>query len=517
MAFPIPGGLARYRRLFGMSCHGHESEQAKERQEVFHGTSCGRQVRRYFRVSRCGQAVQVLALQIANAAGNDKSECDGLWTATAQFPATSSHRVGKRSRLENRVSTPIFAGPPALAFRVFNPLQKRGNRVKNQADVETGQRMTETRTSTERADGVHVSIGIIAWNEERNIGRTLESLFQQSLFQRLSSRNLRCEILCLANGCTDRTREIATRIFEAQSQAHSFRRAFVCRVLDIRERGKNNTWNQFVHSHSAPEAQLLILMDADILIDGPNTLANMAATLEEQVSACVATDRPCKKIVSKRKRSFMERLSLMASQMTQAGEAQLCGQLYCIRSEVARRIYLPKDLAACEDGFIKAIVCTDFLTTQLVPGRILLACEASHTFEAYTSIRAILKNQKRQMIGQAIVHILVDDYLKTLSLSERLDLARTLQEKDKTDPFWLKRLIGEHLRRTRFFWRLIPGIAGLRFKRLARLRGVRRVACVPAALAGFLVSMVSCFRARTFLMEGQTQYWPHAKSSGADS
>jgi hypothetical protein len=389
--------------------------------------------------------------------------------------------------------------------------------VKHQADVETGHRMTETTTSTEGAAGVHVSIGIIAWNEERNIGRTLESLFQQSLFERLASRGLRCEILCLANGCTDRTWEIATKIFEGQSRTHSFRTAFTCRALDIKERGKNNAWNLFVHNLSAPEARHLILMDADILIDGPNTLTNMVATLEEKAGACVATDTPRKHIVSKPERTFMERLSLLASQMTQAGEGQLCGQLYCIRSEVARRIYLPKDLAACEDGFIKAIVCTDFLTTSLVPSRILPAAEASHTFEAYTSIRAILKNQKRQMIGQAIVHILVDDYLKTLSVSERINLARTLQEKDKTDPFWLKRLIGEHLRQTRFFWRLIPGITGLRFQRLARLRGAKRIACIPAALAGFLVSMVSCFMARTFLMEGQTRYWPHAKSPGGSS
>ena len=48
--------------------------------------------------------------------------------------------------------------------------------------------------------------------------------------------------------------------------------------------------------------------------------------------------------------------------MTGSASAQLCGQLYCIRAEVARNIYLPKDLCACDDGFIKALVCTDFLT-----------------------------------------------------------------------------------------------------------------------------------------------------------
>ncbi|MDB6108591.1 MAG: hypothetical protein JWR69_341 [Pedosphaera sp.] len=377
--------------------------------------------------------------------------------------------------------------------------------------------MSGLTTSTKRAGGTHISIGIIAWNEERNIQHTLESLFQQSLFEILSGRDLRCEILCLANGCTDQTREIAAAVLAEQSEHHPFRQAFVCRALDIREQGKNNAWNLFVHNFSAPEARHLVLMDADIVINHPRTLANMVATLEENPAACVATDQPCKHIAAKSDVSLMERFSLLASQLTQAGEGQLCGQLYCIRAEVARRIYLPKDLAACEDGFIKAIVCTSFLTTESVPSRILRAPEASHTFEAYTSIRAILKNQKRQMIGQAIVHILVDDYLTTLSRAERFDLARTLREKDTNDPFWLKRLIGEHLRRTRFFWRLIPGFASLRFKRLARLRGWNKIICFPAAFAGLLVAMVSCFRARGFLEQGQTQYWPHAKSSGANS
>jgi glycosyltransferase involved in cell wall biosynthesis len=376
--------------------------------------------------------------------------------------------------------------------------------------------MSGSTTSIKRAGSAQISVGIIAWNEERNIQRTLDSLFRQSLFKVLSGRELRCEILCLANGCTDRTRELAAAAFRTQSETHPFRHAFTCHTLDIRERGKNNSWNLFVHQFSAPEARQLILMDADILIDHPGTLANMVATLEENPAACVATDRPDKHIAAKGSKSLMERFSLLASQVTVAGEGQLCGQLYCIRSEVARRIYLPKDLAACEDGFIKAIVCTNFLTAETTPGRILQARDASHTFEAYTSIKAILKNQKRQMIGQAIVHILVDDYLRTLSLSERLDLARTLREKDTSDPFWLKRLIGEHLRRTRFFWRLIPGLAGLRFKRLARLRGRKRIICLPAAVAGFFVSMVSCFRARVFLERGQTQYWPHAKASGAN-
>ena len=82
--------------------------------------------------------------------------------------------------------------------------------------------------------------------------------------------------------------------------------------------------------------------------------------------------------------------------MTQASAAQVTGQLYCIRAAAARNIYLPRDLAACEDGFIKTLISADFLTRPASPARIMQADDASHVFEAYSSIGDILKNQKRR-------------------------------------------------------------------------------------------------------------------------
>src|SRR5205085_7059284 len=64
----------------------------------------------------------------------------------------------------------------------------------------------------------YVSIGIIAWNEEQGIGAMLESVFQQTLFAELARRGRRCEILCVTNGCTDRTPEVVAEIFARQSR-----------------------------------------------------------------------------------------------------------------------------------------------------------------------------------------------------------------------------------------------------------------------------------------------------------
>src|ERR1700693_4491213 len=71
-----------------------------------------------------------------------------------------------------------------------------------------------------------ISIAVRAWNEEAVIRRTLESLFEQSLFEELSLRGESCEVLCIPHGCTDRTADIAAAVFAEQEKAHPFADAF---------------------------------------------------------------------------------------------------------------------------------------------------------------------------------------------------------------------------------------------------------------------------------------------------
>jgi glycosyltransferase involved in cell wall biosynthesis len=376
--------------------------------------------------------------------------------------------------------------------------------------------MQSSTVTENRIDSATVAIGIVAWNEEVGIAATLQSLFEQSLFADLARRGWRCEIYCLANGCTDRTASVAKSIFDTQMREHPQRDAFRAHVVELSERGKINAWNQFVHSLSPGKAQFLFLMDSDILIHRAETLSAMLRALESDPQAHIAVDRPCKDLFFKSRRSLWDRLSLAASRLTASADAQLCGQLYCIRAGIARNIYLPKDLAACEDGFIKTLVCTDFLTRPAAPQRIRVAEDAAHTFEAYASPSAIVKNQKRQIIGQTIVHILVDGYLKGRPLSERSRLAETLQEKDRNDPAWLKRLIHEHLQQTRFWWRLYPGMGCQGFKRLKRLKLRERLFCFPAAIAGSSLSLVSGLLAFGSLKAGCTNYWPQAQRQGLE-
>ena len=357
-----------------------------------------------------------------------------------------------------------------------------------------------------------IAIGIIAWNEEAAISAMLESLFAQTLFAELAAKGICCEIICVANGCTDHTAAVAAEIFEKHSQTHPCKQAFTARVAEVQKRGKINAWNLFVHELSAREAQFLFLADGDIILNEPQTLWSMYRALEENSTAIVSTDTPIKDIALKSRRSVTERISVAASRMTQSATAQLTGQLYCIKASVARNIYLPADLAACEDGFIKALTCTYFLTHEVRPRHIVVAPSASHIFEAYVSLKDILNNQKRQMIGQTIVHLLVDRDLKQLPLEQKLNLAETLRAREAADPNWLKLLIAEHMRRTRHCWQLFPNLVSSRFQRLRGLRGMKRFTHLPVAFAGLAVSLLAARRAYRALCTGYIDYWPDTQS-----
>ncbi len=354
---------------------------------------------------------------------------------------------------------------------------------------------------------VVLSVGIMAWNEEASVGAMLNSLFTQSVFAQLAARGERCEIICLANGCTDRTVEIARELFVRMERDHPARDGFSARVADIPAPGRNHAWNLFVHELSAPESRFICLMDADIIFDQPDTVRLVLAELEKNPRLGGASDSPIKNIAGNARPSLRERLSLATSDMTGTIAGRLNGMLYCLRSEIARNIYLPRDLGATDDGFFKTIVCTDFLCAPLDPKKVISVREATHLYEPYLSFTDVLNNQKRQMIGQTTLQVIFA-HLKALPESDRAHLAATMRSHEANDPDWLKKLISAHVAREKYFWRLFPDLLVFRWRRLARLRGWDRVTHLPAACAGFIMTLLASWQAARFLRRGIAPFWP---------
>lgn len=354
---------------------------------------------------------------------------------------------------------------------------------------------------------ITLSIGVSAWNEEASVGPMLASLLGQTIFARLAARGEGSEIVCLANGCTDRTVAVAGEVFSRMEREPTACRGLSARVSDIPEAGKNIAWNKFVHELAAPETRYLCFMDADIILDQPDTLELVVGELERNPHRLCASDFPRKDIACKAHPSLRERLSLAGSDMTDSTEGRLNGMLYCIRAGVARNLYLPRAINAIDDGFLKAAICTDFFRAPVDPSRVVSVRGATHLYQPYVELGDFLNNQKRQMIGQTTVHVAIE-YLKTLPEAELANLGETLRLNDARDPSWLTRRVAAHVARTRFFWRLFPGILAFRWRRLGQLRGIRRLTHFPAAAVGFAATLVACWRASRSFRRGEQAYWP---------
>jgi glycosyltransferase involved in cell wall biosynthesis len=377
--------------------------------------------------------------------------------------------------------------------------------------------MNNTHSDIAGAVAPLVSLGVFAWNEQETIARVLDGLLTQTLPRELEKRHARLELRVLVNGSTDATFQVATDFLREAVPKHPAAAVLDCRVVNLPARGKLNAWNRFVHELSHPEATYLCLLDADIHLHEPQTIWRLIQALQENPEAHVATDLPRKHFEFWQRRSLADRLSLAQAGVTRSAAAQLCGQLYCARARIARGCWMPRDLPACEDGFLKLFFCTNGFTTTPRPDRLLLVPGAEHTFEAYTGLTAVIRNQKRQVIGQTVVHLLADRLIPALPPGDRSDLAHALCRKDRDAPDWLKRAIADHVHRARHFWRLYPGLLGHRWHVARSLPWRRRWAAVPALAAATLLQLAGAWLAFRSLRAGTTNYWPAADRSSANA
>ena len=345
---------------------------------------------------------------------------------------------------------------------------------------------------------VVLSIGIVAGNEEDSIRATLESLFRQSVFERLCVRHQQCEVIVVTHACADRTIEIARRIFDKVEREHDWSDAFTARVIDIPEPGRANAWNRFVHEFSAVEARFIVSMDPRISFPHRESVYNLMAALERRPQVPASTGRPCKSLLFKERRTLRERLSLGASAIGGSEDGRICGQLYCLRATVARNLFLPREVGGAEHRFIREMVCTEFLTREADSRRVVLAPDAAHICDTSVQPRDVLDREKQHLIGEAAVHVLIE-YLKTLRWQEQVNLAETLRRHESGDPDWLRKLLAAHLRRRRFFWQISPGSLSFRFSRLWRMPGLRKLTLAPAALVSWGVKLIACARASAAL------------------
>jgi glycosyltransferase involved in cell wall biosynthesis len=332
----------------------------------------------------------------------------------------------------------------------------------------------------------NISIGILAYNEAHKIAKTLASLRQQSIFY-LNQDQYRAEVVIVPNGCTDDTATIGDRIF-AQPEWQDIQELTHCRVCPIPEAGKSNAWNRYIHEFAAPATNYFVLMDADIVFGEPETIEYLVQQLVNEAKAWVSIDQPIKHVRLRDKKGPIESMSAQVSSEDVSEGKGITGQLYCARAHKLRQIWMPQGLAV-EDGFLRAMILTDRFTGPEDFDRIVFTPGASHVYEAYTGIRALLRHEKRIMIGTIVNQFIFDYFWATCS--RQLDAGTLVRRQNDRDPQWILTLIQDG-KQAKGWWLLHSSHT---FRRFSELRNrpstwetIQRLPIVVvASLADWLV------------------------------
>ncbi|NEZ54414.1 glycosyltransferase family A protein [Adonisia turfae] len=286
---------------------------------------------------------------------------------------------------------------------------------------------------------LNISIGILAYNEANLINETLQSLSNQSIFKD-SELDWDIEVIVVPNGCTDNTQEVAQTALEKLILSETIKKQFSWKICELSLAGKARAWNAYVHEFSNSVANYLILMDADIKFIEETALRNLILALETNFDAHISTDKPVKDVLLKSNRNLIEHLSALASGVSGAAddEVWICGQLYCARAPMLRRITIPLGVEM-DDGYLWEMIVTDMLTTSRNFKRVVRAKDASHIFQAYTDLKKLLSHEKWLIISDT-VNSFVFDYLKSSNfIGEELSLK--IQRNNEFNPDWVEDLV----------------------------------------------------------------------------
>ncbi|MCC6694564.1 MAG: glycosyltransferase family 2 protein [Candidatus Hydrogenedentes bacterium] len=309
---------------------------------------------------------------------------------------------------------------------------------------------------------MNVCIGILAHNEASVIANTIRHLAAQSLIASPQPADYCVEVICVPNGCTDDTAEIARQEC-ARAEAVPRNRSVSFSVEEVDEPGKCNAWNRFIHEFADPKTDYFILMDADTQCGQPDTLERLLLSLVADPFAYATVDTPLKDFSQKTQKTPLEWFSTQVS--SAAFQGHLAGSLYCIRGEIARRMWFPGNIPV-EDGLLTKMLITNFLTEEPNKARIIHVPGTSHYFQAILSLRTIMRHEKRIVLGSFINECILDHIAAHRTEAE--DAAVYLKRQMNENSHWLHETLKVEFAKRRM--ELI--LNSLSLRHLRKLRGL---------------------------------------------
>lgn len=331
-----------------------------------------------------------------------------------------------------------------------------------------------------------IHIGVFAHNEADGIAGCVAALRAQSIF----NRHPVPRVTILENGSTDETVQRA----EAALKQHFD--SIPASVLSLEVGDKGLTWNSFIHESSE---EFLICMDADIEPGHDDVLQQLVTALENNPHAWASVSRPVKDIAKYDRQSRLQKLSIAGSVAGEGGPTQLCGQLYCGRAELLRRIYLPAGLLV-EDGFLRAMITTNCFREPEDISRIVSVPGAFHYFEAVTQLQALFKHEKRLAVGTEL-NIMLFGWASGL-IKEGVCVSSVVSENNQKNLKWVGVMAGDQIARKSFKFHSWE----YSFKQVRSWKTLafgKRLKSLPGFIAHIGLNAVATLAARKALKRGQ--------------
>ncbi len=367
--------------------------------------------------------------------------------------------------------------------------------------------LTKSKEEKDKYDQVIITIGILAFNEAESIERMIKSLFRQNILQEAQSQYA-IEIIVVPNGCNDETALIAREVLADLTQDNTVTNLSYL-VHEVKQPGKSNAWNILIHELSNPKTDYIFVMDTDIELIHQSTLQSMIETLQKDSQAQVTVDKPIKDIFLKKRKNLTEKFSLSISKLSgfKAREneaAWICGQLYCSRAAILRRIWLPVNLLV-EDGFLYNAIVTNLWQSPPQPNKVILASKASHSFVAYTNIFSLLRHEIAVICGNAVNDLIAENFVQNKNQVQ--NIGQLIRQRNEQNSHWVNDLIQTRIAEKG--WWLIPRFILIRrFLSLQNKPIGKSVLLFPLALASFFLDLILSIKANFDLSKGYgLNYW----------
>ncbi|MBN1659522.1 MAG: glycosyltransferase [Anaerolineae bacterium] len=197
-------------------------------------------------------------------------------------------------------------------------------------------------------DKIRCSVGITAYNEEANIGRLLQIMTAQRLYDVEI-----CEIIVVASGCTDRTEQIVREWMEKDSRIQLY--------TQPQRLGKTSAINLFLkHAHE----KICVLESGDTL-PRDDTIQNMVSMFRDPAVGMTGAQKMAV--------NTPDHIVGLLSHLRLSMEHQLCLEIPRLGELIAfRKVFdqLPTDVAM-DEAFVEAFIIRRGMQVRYAPDAVV--------------------------------------------------------------------------------------------------------------------------------------------------